>query len=238
MVSEQEYKYDEQLIFTPDWSGSVNHPNFIATGGMYDAPMYYNTRFLDDDNEINKSYFVRLKSTENTNYLNGTGITFNTQYTYFDMDLFNEGYSEMGINTLDEYPSFNMYSVVKTSPEFEGYFEKTENFYLYDYINGSQSNDEISTAIEHNVRSMSFQNRTSTGKGGDEFSTSTFTEYFSEYLVPRRSYRQISAGEYVGLHSNLAGAFNTQLAQEVTTLNPDFLVPEEIVDAMGRNHYF
>ncbi|MEM9546554.1 MAG: RHS repeat-associated core domain-containing protein [Bacteroidota bacterium] len=241
LVNDKEYVYEEQLVFSPDWSGGIDIPDFVATDGMYDAPLFYNTRFLNENSEINKSYFVRLVSDSKSMFLNGAEISFDTEYSYFDMDVSNSGYSEMGITTLDEFPSFQLYSTEKTSSEFAGYAEKTENFYLYDYVNGNTSNGEVTTATERNIRTLPFQTRVSLSRNGTQYSNSSFIEYFSNYLVPQNTYTQISNGTYVGLHSSLNGEFKTLRTQEVISLNSDFQIPREIIDVMGRttilDHY-
>lgn len=234
LTSRSDFTYSTDLVFDADWTqGATDQPDFIALANMYDAPLFYATRYKQDSYK-NNSYFVKLDEMTSTSFLNGAEIEFKEEYSYFDLDLSNTGYSELGITSLTKEPSFQKYKTIRTSPQDPTYSEVSEAFCLYDLANGGLGNSASATAFQHGVRGIPFQIRTTVNKYGSSYSNSTFTTYFPSSLVGKASHSQVSDGTYVGLYENIPGSISTVKNSEINSLNQEFLKPTSVTDVMGR----
>ncbi|MEL6866492.1 MAG: hypothetical protein AAFP19_18850, partial [Bacteroidota bacterium] len=182
------------------------HPDLFRSGGFYDVPYFYETRYADfiDDHNPDYLYSFFIKKTRETkkvyDYLCKSGstpasMTSITDYEYFDADYKGTstctGYSEFGVDErgLLWEPSFQLYKTTTNAPAL-GTRKTEEFFYLYDLINSSDYQDASDFQPTENwlmlrqlwerdgIRNLPYQSRvTIKGAEDEEVTRSTYYLY-------------------------------------------------------------
>ncbi len=218
--------YGSLVAFDKPWqSNGSGNPDFEATNRMHDVPNFYETRFANDieahNSDYLKSFFIKKTKERIWTYdESGNNILNQTTYEYYDRAS-SPGYAELGVSSLNQEPSFQLYRTHATSTSLSGAYNRVEYFYLYDLLNKSgydDSNELFSRLLDKGMKNLVFQTRTKTkAPGSNVVISSAYNLYTTE--VSDRIHLKQTAKQAVNSNSNLLEFSAPDMS------DPDFQVP-------------